>query len=417
MAGHELHGPPSVNSGACGPSHATTLDVIVVLAHPPRPIVVDRSMPEPLTTTELRAWMSEQTVFVSSVMADMTAERDAARTVVEGMGGRVSMFERLGGRDDDAETAYLVGVQSSDVYVGILGERYGKPEPSGYSPTHSEYNEAIRAGLRISVWATTGDMDGRQRDFLNEIRTFHTSGSYSSPDELREGLQRRLEELASAARSPWCKVGPVLFRARRYIDDGTRITVEALIRNNRVLSTLEGMRPDNQYPIRRSRITCVGRSQAVDIDAVVVEATPGRAWWVRVKATKNHKMYDKIVLLAVGLGRRSFDDLTELALRIPLLGEPNPLGLMAFMAKIRNPLFDLYQLRLDEDSFMGAAEVLLVDSLVSSGRVGRVTEFQIGPARSGRLLRLEWIPSSRFLNYQPTERRIEGNLHEPDSRT
>lgn len=381
--------------------------------NPSRRIIVDRSMPEPLTANELRAWISDQTVFVSSVITGMTTERQAARAAIEGLGGKVLMFERLGGRDDDAETAYLASVQSSDFFVGILGERYGKPEQTGYSPTHTEYNEAIKAGLRVSMWAHTGDMDGHQRAFLEEIRTFHTTGSYDSDVALREGLERRLREVASAANSPWCKVGPVLFRARRYIDDGTRIAVEALIRNDRVLSTLESMRPDNQHPIRRSRITCVGRSQAVEIDAVVVEATPGRSWWVRVEATKNHEMHDKIALLAVGLGRRSFDDLTELALRITLLGEPNPLGPMAFMAKMRNPLLDLYQVRLDEDSFTGAAEVLLVDSLVSSGRVERITELRIGPARSGRPLLLEWLPSSRFLNFQPVKRRIEGKLHRP----
>ena len=193
----------------------------------PRPITVDRSSPEPLTTAELQAWMSEHPVFVSSVMAGMTAEREAARDVVEGIGGKVLLFERLGGRDDEAEIAYLTGVRSSDIYVGILGERYGNPDRTGYSPTHTEYNEAIKAGLRISVWATTGEMDGRQRDFLEEIRTFHTTGVYSSPDDLGEGLERRLTEIASAANSPWCKVGPVLFRARRYSHDGTRISVEA----------------------------------------------------------------------------------------------------------------------------------------------------------------------------------------------
>ena len=77
---------------------------------------MDRSPPEPLTTAELRSWVSEQTVFVSSVMTEMTAEREAARDAVESLGGRLLMFERLGGRDDDAQTA-------SDIYVGILGAR------------------------------------------------------------------------------------------------------------------------------------------------------------------------------------------------------------------------------------------------------------------------------------------------------
>ena len=131
--------------------------------NPPRPVTVDRSPPEPLTPTELRSWMSEQTVFISSVMKDMAAEREAARNAVESLGGKVLMFDRLGGRDDDARTAYLTGVQSSDTYVGILGARYGKPDPTGYFPTHMKYNEAVRVGLRPIVWATTGEMDGRQR--------------------------------------------------------------------------------------------------------------------------------------------------------------------------------------------------------------------------------------------------------------
>ena len=384
-----------------------------MLRDPSRPITVDRSLPEPLTTAELRAWMSEQTVFVSSVIAGMTAEREAVRGAVEGMGGKALLFERLGGRDDDAETAYLTGVRSSDIYVGILGERYGKPEPTGYSPTHTEYNEAIKAGLRISVWATTGEMDGRQRDFLEEIRTFHTTGSYSSPGDLSEGLKRRLMEVASAASSPWCKVGPVLFRARRYSDDGTRITVEASVRDGDTLAELEGLRPDNWHGKQSSHITCTGRTHAVEIGAVVVEATAGRSLLVRIEATKSREMHSDTGLLNVAFGNRSPEDLTELALQVALLGEPNPLGDMAFMAKMDNPIPDLEQMGLDEDSFAGAAEVLLVESLVSSGRVERITALQIGPARSGRPLRLEWIAPRRFSNVAPQRRQIAGKLHRP----
>ena len=376
---------------------------------PSRPTTVDRSPPEPLTTDELRAWMSERTVFVSSVMAGMTDERDATRDAVESIGGKVSMFERLGGRDDDAETAYLAGVRSSDIYVGILGDRYGRPDRrNGYSPTHAEYDEAIKAGLRISMWATTGEMDGRQRDFLKEVRTFHTTGSYSSPDELSEGLRRRLKEIASADNSPWCKVDHVLFRARRYSDDGTRIIVEASVRDDGIIADLEGLRPDDWHTRQSSRITCAGRTHAVEIDAVVVEATAGRSRLVRIKATKARERRDG--LLEVSYQGRSPEDLTELALRAALLGEPNPLGDMAFMAAMANPIRDIAHIGLDEDSFAGAAEVLLVESLVGSGRAARIAAFQIGPARSGRPLRLEWIPPRRFSNVEPERRQIEGRL-------
>ncbi len=383
----------------------------MVLADPSRPITVDRSPPEPLTTAELRAWVSEQTVFVSSVMATMTAEREAVRGAVEDLGGRVLLFERLGGRDDDAQTAYLIGVRSSDIYVGILGDRYGKPEPTGYSPTHTEYNEAIKAGLRMSVWATTGEMDGRQRDFLEEVRTFHTTGSYSSPDELRQGLARRLAEVASAATSPWCKVGPVLFRARRYSDDGTHISVEASVRDDDILAELEGKRPGDWHGKQSSRITCTGRTHAVVIDAVVVEATAGRSRLVRIEATKVRESRNDMGLLDVGFGDWSPDDQTELALRPALFDEPNPLGPMAFMAEMANPISGIDQMGLDEDSFAGAAEVLLVESLVGSGRVERITALRIGPARSGRPVRLEWVAPRRFSNVEPERRQTEGKLH------
>lgn len=377
---------------------------------PAGPITVDRSPPEPLTTAELRSWMSEQTVFVSSVMAGMTAERESVSGAVEDLGGRVLMFERLGGRDDDAQTAYLAGARSSDIYVGILGDRYGKPQPDGYSPTHTEYNEAINAGLRISVWATTGEMDGRQRDFLEEIRTFHTTGSYSSPDELRQGLTRRLGEVASAVNSPWCKVGPVLFRARRYSDDGTRISVEASVRDDDILAELERLRPGDWGGNKSSRITCAGRSHAVRVDAVVVEATAGRSRLVRIEATKTRETSNETRFLDVAYGSLSPDDLTELALRVALLGELNPLGPMAFMAEIANPLTGIHQMGLDEDSFAGAAEVLLVESLVGSGRAERITTLRIGPARSGRPLRLNWVAPRRYSNVEPERRWIEGKL-------
>ena len=139
-----------------------------------------------------------------------------------------------------------------------------------------------------------------------------------------------------------------------------------------------------------------------------MEATAGRSRLVRIKATKARERRDG--LLEVSYQGRSPEDLTELALRAALLGEPNPLGDMAFMAAMANPIRDIAHIGLDEDSFAGAAEVLLVESLVGSGRAARIAAFQIGPARSGRPLRLEWIPPRRFSNVEPERRQVEGKL-------
>ena len=354
--------------------------------------------------------MSEQTVFVSSVIDGMTSERDTARRTIEDLGGRAVLFEYMGGRDDDAQTAYLAGVRSSDIYVGILGQRYGKPDSTGYSPTHAEYNEAVKDGLRISVWATRGDKDGPQTDFLAALQTFHTTGGYSTSQELGEGLARRLRELAAAAYSPWCKVGRALFRARRCIDDGNKISVEALIRDDEIIAELEQMRPDRWNRFQSTRITCAGRTHEVQINVVSIGATAGASRTVRIEASKAADLGHTSSLIEASYDGLSPGDLTELALRIALFGEPNPLDHLSFLVEMDNPLSGIAQLGLDEDSFDAVAEVLLVDALVGSGRMGRIGSLSIGPARSGRPMRMEWIEPRRDVNVEPKRRMIEGEL-------
>ena len=167
-------------------------------------------------------------------------------------------------------------------------------------------------------------MDGRQRDFLNEVRTFHTTGRYSSPDEIREALKRRLTEVAAADHSPWCKVGHVLFRARRYSDDGTRIIVEASVRDDDIVAELERLRPGDWHGRQESRITCARRTHEVEINSVVVEATAGRSRLVRIEATKARETPTGMRLIDVSYADRSPEDLTELALQVALFRRTEP---------------------------------------------------------------------------------------------
>lgn len=119
------------------------------------------------------------------------------------------LFEDLGGRDDDAQTAYLEGVARSDIYLGLVADRYGTMLPTGRSPTHEEYWEARRLGLSIAVWVAA-DGSGRQgdaRDFISEVQTFHTTGMWETTDPLVASVEARLRELAAESESPWIKLG------------------------------------------------------------------------------------------------------------------------------------------------------------------------------------------------------------------
>jgi hypothetical protein len=99
-----------------------------------------------------REWLAEQRAFISSAMGDTAAERRAVADVIEEMGARAVRFEEFG-RDADAEEAYLTEVDASSIYIGILNELYGRPNPpDGDSATEMEYRRARDGGKRVNVY-------------------------------------------------------------------------------------------------------------------------------------------------------------------------------------------------------------------------------------------------------------------------
>lgn len=374
----------------------------------PERLLVDLS-PAPAPDEEsVRAWAAGQSVFISGVIGGMEAERKAAAQGASRVGARAVLFEDFGGMDDDAEDAYLANVAASDVYLGVLGVRYGRPLKSGYSATHAEYNEAVRRGLRISVWAPPAGLDGPQRDFLDAIRVFHTTGSYASPDDLAARVDRRLRAVAAESLSPWVKVGKAVFRATTVVDDGTTVTVKARIRDNTVSASLEARRPSTSYGRGAdTRITWPGGTAQVRITAVEVEVGAGRARNVTVTATRIADENSSRLDMAVE--GRTPEDLTELAMRVALLGEPNPLGMMSFMVDVENPLPALERLGLPEDALAQVAELLVTEMLVGGRGIHHLTAFRLGPKHQGRRrLLLAWMPRRRYTNVEPVERRIDG---------
>src|ERR1700688_2060375 len=119
-------------------------------------LLIDRAAAAELPSAEgVREWAREKRAFISSVMAELVAERQAAAAGVRTVGLRAVMFEEFGGRDADPEEAYLSEVQGSDIYIGILGQRYGKPLKTRFSATHTEYLHAEKHALRSAVWTSS----------------------------------------------------------------------------------------------------------------------------------------------------------------------------------------------------------------------------------------------------------------------
>ena len=381
-----------------------------VLGETAETLLVDLSLVPPPDDTEVRAWAADQSVFVSSVMAGMKEERAAAVRAVEAVGARPVWFEAFGGMDDDPEDAYLGNVAASDIYLGVLGRRYGRALKSGYSATHAEYSEAVRRGLRVSVWCSEQELDGHQQDFLDEVRVFQTTGTYATPDDLFAGIERRLRVMAAESIAPWVKVGGAIVRAASVHDDGDQITVVARIRDNTVAGNLESRRPNSNYGRNSvTRITWPGGTTPVRITRITSETTSSR---VRVMTIVGRRLNEsRSNLIEVSFEGRSPDDLTELAMRIALFDEPNPLRSMSFMAEANNVFPLLEGLGLSEDSFPQVAELLIAEELVGIRGADHITQFRLGPRRSrSRQLRLSWIPRRRYTDLDPVERTIEGRV-------
>jgi hypothetical protein len=246
------------------------------------------------------AWTSDQRVFISSVMGDRTPLRRSLANAVNDMGAEPVWFEAFGGRDDNAELAYLTEVGSSTIYLGILGRDYGRLDKRyRLSATHIEYREAERLGLPVSVWVQDeAAMHADQYNFLNEVRLFHTTGNFSQDTDLVAGVQRRLQEMAAEVVSPWAKLGDVVFRTNKIVDNGKKVTLAASVHSGEVVAALEGMRP-NGYRSQDMRLTWAGRSLPVKVNTVQTTTTASRSSEVQVELGRSDSRGFSLPLTAV----------------------------------------------------------------------------------------------------------------------
>src|SRR5205823_5280636 len=157
-------------------------------------LLVDRAAAADLPSAEsVREWAREKRAFISSVMGELAEERQAVAAGVRSVGLRAILFEEFGGRDADPEAAYLSEVEASDIYIGILGSRYGKPLKTRFSATHSEYLHAVQHALRMALWtSTTADREGHEQAFLDEVRTFHVVPEFRSVADLQTQVEERV---------------------------------------------------------------------------------------------------------------------------------------------------------------------------------------------------------------------------------
>ncbi|MBA3366035.1 MAG: DUF4062 domain-containing protein [Actinobacteria bacterium] len=359
---------------------------------------------------EVRAWLADQRVFISSAMSDTGEERQAVAAAINAEGARPVWFEELG-RDASSEEAYLLGVDSSTIYLAILKNLYGTLLPSGFSPTEEEYMRAREGGKRILVYVAADEStrEGHLRRFIDRVRVFVTTESYAGVDDLVRRLRRRLHELAAERLSPWVKLGRYVFRADLIDDSGDTVSLQARVSED-IAHALEQAR-DRRWGRERMRLTYASRVVEGEIAAVRRTTRAGGASMLEVRLERVTP--PQASGLRSGISGMSPAEVVESGLRRLLFGEPLPAPAagLSFMADPGVDADDLAQaFDLPTEVVDAIVRLVITEGLVGSGNATRILALSVGPRNGGsRRVALEWEDAGQYAGASPARRRIEGN--------
>jgi len=149
-----------------------------------------------------------KTVFISSTFLDLKEERKKVWDSLEKFDVTVKGMEQFGARKSTPLKTCLSEVEQSDIYVGIIGMRYGSEEPnSGKSYSQFEYEKAIEQNKEILIYLIDEESSSVtpnliQYDKIQKLNNFkailkdkHTIDTFSNSQDLVSKLQRKFKEL------------------------------------------------------------------------------------------------------------------------------------------------------------------------------------------------------------------------------
>ncbi|MFH1706653.1 MAG: ATP-binding protein [Planctomycetota bacterium] len=114
-------------------------------------------------------------VFISSVQKEMAAERRAVKAFIlnDPLLSRfiddVFLFEDISASDHRPDDIYFAEVEDRDIYLGILGNRYGGTNAEGKSPTELEFDHATSTHRERLVFVKGDDDKARDPDMAKLV--------------------------------------------------------------------------------------------------------------------------------------------------------------------------------------------------------------------------------------------------------
>lgn len=157
---------------------------------------------------------TKKTVFISSTFLDLKEERRKVWDTLEKFDVVVKGMEQFGARKTTPLATCISEVEQSDIYVGIIGMRYGSEETiSGKSYSQLEYEKAVEQNLEILIYlideenanVTPNLIQYDKIQKLNNFKTIlkdkHTVDTFSNAQDLVTKLQRKFKELLTTKKT------------------------------------------------------------------------------------------------------------------------------------------------------------------------------------------------------------------------
>lgn len=139
-------------------------------------------------------FVSQPKIFISSTVNDLPNERIAAFKAVENIGAFPVMSEyTMEAQSVDSLTACLSKVMESDIYVLVLGGRYGWQPAGKESITELEYNTALQRKIPVLVFNTYYPKEQLQAAFEAKVNPNYFIKTVQNAFELQQELEKSLK--------------------------------------------------------------------------------------------------------------------------------------------------------------------------------------------------------------------------------
>jgi hypothetical protein len=298
-----------------------------------------------IATADLTGWASAQRVFISSVMAEFTnpTSRDRRGDHLARGGARLVRRLRLEGRRragrlprGGRKLEHLPGCPRAHLWLAsaLATARHASGVP-----------DAEARGLRVSVWVHNNEeFQEDQGAFVEEVRQFHTTGAYTTPEHLAADVTNRLIRIAAGDLSPWRKLGDVL-------------------------AALESLPPGKWSANRDIQFTYAECSHDVRVTAITTKTTSSRGTGLEITVGREPDYGNGPMSFSFSLNNATCtaDDITEIKLRRALFGEAKPQGTLSLGADIGDPLSQLPAATRPVELHRDVLGLLITEAFVGSG--------------------------------------------------